>query len=82
VFLAYIPAFLALFGGSYLIQGGQHALGIPIIVTAVLWMILVGLVSSALTAISQAGLYLYAADGEVPRGYDEDAFRNAFVHAE
>jgi hypothetical protein len=82
VFLANIPGILALFGGGVMIQGGHAMIGIPLIVTGVVWMIVVGLVSSALTAISQAGLYLYAADGEVPRGYDADAFRHAFSHGE
>ncbi len=79
VFLANIPGLLAIFGGGYLIQGGHTVLGIPIIIAGVAWMILVGLVSSALTAISQAGLYLYAADGKVPNGYDPDAFQHAFL---
>ncbi len=80
-FLANIPGLLAIFGGGYLIQAGQQILGIAIIVTGIVWIILVGLVSSALTAISQAGLYLYAADGEIPDGYDSSAFEHAFVHA-
>jgi hypothetical protein len=82
VFLANIPGVLAMFGGGYLIQAGQPVLGIPIIIAGVVWMIIVGLVSSALTAISQAGLYLYAADGKVPNGYDQGAFQHAFVHGD
>lgn len=80
VFLAYLPGIFALFGGGALLNGGQQALGAMVLVSGVLWLILVGLVSSALTAIAQAGLYLYAADGEVPQGYDADAFKYAFVH--
>jgi hypothetical protein len=77
-FIATLPAILLLFGGGYVASQVNAALGIALIVVGILGIMLVGLISSALNAIVLAALYLYAADGEVPRQFDNALLRDAF----
>jgi len=43
----------------------------------VIYFIVLGLVQSALQAIFQAALFLYARDGQVPPGFEADVLGNA-----
>jgi len=45
---------------------------------ALLYLIAVALVTSALQQVFMAGVYLYAAEGRVPSGFSEDSLRSAF----
>lgn len=46
---------------------------------AVVYLIVLSLVQSALQAIFQAVVYLYAKDGQVPEGFNEEMLRTAMV---
>ena len=70
--LAVIPAGLGVASGEPVLL----AIGIGV---AVLWVILVSLVSAALKAIVIGALYLYASDGTVPEQFDEGLLRASFV---
>lgn len=65
-FVLGIPAFLLVLSGFYL---GGAAIGVLCIVLAAIYLIVLGLIQSALQAIFQTALYLYARDGQVPDGF-------------
>ncbi|MFP4027590.1 MAG: DUF6159 family protein [Candidatus Brocadiia bacterium] len=73
-FMLSLPAavfvFLGFLGGTALTLSAGIAV-------AVLYMIIIGLVQSALQGIFQAALYLYAADQEAPEGFDTSSLSNA-----
>ena len=48
------------------------------IVVAVTWIALVVVVMTALNAVFQAALYLYATTGSVPDGFENSNLRNSF----
>ncbi len=73
-FLLSIPAFALIFLGIYL--GGSVAL-VACIGLAVAYLIVLSLIHSALQAIFQTALYLYARDGQVPEGFRPEVFENA-----
>ena len=79
VFLAILPGIALLFLAAPLMQFGPvwAAVGVGI---GVVWILLVSLASSALSAILKAALYLYAADGKIPHNFDERLARSAFGH--
>ena len=62
--------FLGLFAGSKVIL-------ITCAVSAVVYLIVLALVQSALQAIFQTALYLYARDGHVPEGFHAEVLENA-----
>jgi len=68
-----LPAFALIFLGFYL---GGAAVGITCAVFAVFYLIALSLVHSALQAIFQTALYLYARDGQV-QGFRTDVLQNA-----
>ncbi|MDH3471378.1 MAG: DUF6159 family protein, partial [Acidimicrobiia bacterium] len=75
-FVAVLPAVLVAFLG--ISAGGAGA--VVAIAIAVLWVILVTLVISALSGVFQTALYHYAVDGEVPSGYfSNDALSASFA---
>ncbi|MFO7902255.1 MAG: DUF6159 family protein [Planctomycetota bacterium] len=78
VFLAMLIAAVPLILGVVAVATGMAALGIAGIVLGVGLMILVGVISSALDGILIGALYLYAAEGEVPRHFDGGLLRSAF----
>ncbi|QDU40951.1 hypothetical protein Mal4_53140 [Maioricimonas rarisocia] len=80
IFLATMPGIMMLVGGGFLLAGGSTAGGVVLLSLGVVWILLASLVSSALDAILLAAIYLYAADGEVPRQFDRDLLQHAFVH--
>jgi hypothetical protein len=75
-FLLAIPAIalivLGFFSGSGAVIAACIALG-------VIYLIVLGLVHSALQAIFQAALFLYARDGQVPAGFEADVLGNAMA---
>jgi len=79
VMLAMIPAFIGFVGGAALISNGTAIPGFILIACAIVWIFVVSLVSSALKAILLGALYLYAADGEVPRQFNPTLFEHAFA---
>jgi hypothetical protein len=54
-------------------------LGIGLIAVAVVYLITLGLVNSALETILQSGLYLYATEGQVPNGMDRSVLQQGFT---
>jgi hypothetical protein len=55
------------------------ALGIPLILVALVYLAVLGLVSSALETILLSGLYLFATRGEVPEQMDREVLEHAFT---
>lgn len=78
-FLISLVGFVPLVFGIFLMTGGQTLLGGVLIVCAVLSLIVIALVSSALDSILIAGLYLYAAEGSVPSSFDNTLLSEAFT---
>ena len=78
-FLATLPGGAAIVGGVMLVNGSQQGIGIALLITGGCWLLLVTLVSSALNSILLGALYLYAAEDQVPQGFEERALRNAFA---
>jgi hypothetical protein len=62
----------ALMAGSSVLGGSMMALGF-------VWIFAAVVIGATLQAILTAALYLYASDGQVPRNFDNDLLRNAFV---
>ena len=54
------------------------AVGIALVVVGILFILAVSLVTSALNSIILAALYIYAAEGEIPRQFDSSILRSAF----
>jgi hypothetical protein len=80
VFVASLLAFVPFMLGVMAIASGYTAVGIVAIVVGVLTLLMISLVSSTLNSILIGALYLYAAEGTVPRQFDEALFRDAFAH--
>jgi hypothetical protein len=75
-FLLCIPAFIVAVLGF--MSGSGAGLIIGIILAAV-YLTGLALIQSALQAIFQAALYLYARDGRVPQGFEADALAGAMA---
>ncbi|MEJ2697289.1 MAG: DUF6159 family protein [Candidatus Sulfobium sp.] len=75
-FLLGIPAFLFIVLG---IATGSGAATVFVICLAAVYLIGLALVQSALQAIFQAALYMYARSGEVPQGFSAGLLNNAMV---
>ena len=75
-FLLAIPAFLVIglgiFSGNVALMAGCIGLG-------VIYLVVLGLVQSALQSIFQAAVFLYARDGQVPAGFEAELLGNAMV---
>ncbi len=78
-FLCMLVAIVPLVLGGLALANGQMILGVLGLVCGLLAVMLVSLISSALSSIVIGALYLYAADGEVPQQFDAQALRGAFV---
>jgi hypothetical protein len=76
VFLAYLVALVPLAVGVA-VAGVPGLIG-GALVTVALWIV-ISLASSALNTIVLAAAYLYAAEGSVPRQFDAELLRDAFV---
>jgi hypothetical protein len=79
VFLvALIPLFLLGALAVYAFGNGLAVLGCVAVAAIVILFILISLVSSALSTILLASLYLYAAEGTVPNNFDSQLLEGAF----
>lgn len=79
VFIAMLVAAVPMILGFIALGAGLIALGIAGIIVGICLMVMVALASSALNAILLGALYLYAAEGSVPRQFDGALFEQAFV---
>ncbi len=59
-------------------MAGGVTVGIIAIVPAVIYVIVLSLVQSALQAIFQTVLYMYAQSGQIPSGFDPDTLKGAW----
>jgi hypothetical protein len=73
-FLLAVPAFALMFLGFYL---GGAAVGLVCVGVAAVYLIILALIQSALHAIFQTALYLYARDGAVPEGFRSGVLEGA-----
>lgn len=79
VFLLSLAGILPIVGGVAIIGAGSTTLGGILIGAGVLMLIMTSLVSSALNSIILAALYIYAAEDEMPAGFDSQLVQNAFA---
>ena len=75
-FLLAIPALVVMGLGIF---SGNSALLIGSIGLGAVYLIVLGLVQSALQSIFQAVVFLYARDGQVPQGFEAELLGNAMV---
>lgn len=75
-FLLGIPAFALVVLGVF---AGSAAALVACIAVAVVYLTILGLIQSALQAIFQAALYVYARNGQVPEGFREDGLHHALA---
>ena len=76
-FVLIIPA--ALVAGLFIASGWQLLMAVGIIVAAA-WVAVVMVVLTALNAVFQTALYLYATTGTAPSGFEEAPLAETFVH--
>ena len=76
-FLLIIPA--AVVAGLF-IASGVAVLAVVGIIAAVAWIALVVVVLTALNAIFQTALYLYATTGSLPSGFEQAPLADTFAH--
>jgi len=69
-----LPGLALIFLG---VMAGHPVVMALCVVVAVIYLIVLGLVQSALQSIFQAALYLYARDGQVPEGFRAEVLGNA-----
>lgn len=75
-FLLNIPAIIIIVLG---VMSQTVAIMITCIVIGVIYLLVVGLIQSALQAIFQTAIYLYAKDGQVPEGFDTVLLDEAMI---
>ena len=75
-FLLLIPAFVLIALGIFAASGIAIATCISL---AVIYIIVLALAQSALAAIFQAALYLYARDGQAPAGFETELLTDAMI---
>lgn len=80
-FLAMLPCIGLIVGGVVAIGNDLAIVGAALIVAGVAGLLLVSLISSALSAIIQAAVYMYGANGKVPAGFESTTLRSAFAKA-
>ena len=78
-FLAMLPCFGLIIGGGALAAGNLVAVGVLLIVMGVIGILLVSLISSALSAIVQAAVYMYGSSGQAPSGFETTTLRSTFA---
>lgn len=76
--LLMVLAFIPLIGGIVLATTGMLVVGLSLIIGAVLFFIVMALISATLTGVFQTALYLYARTGQLPNVYDPDVVQYAF----
>jgi hypothetical protein len=77
-FLATLPAIGLIIGGVALLTTSQILGGI-LIALGIVALIVVSLISATLDSVVLAAIYLYAADEEIPSGFDSRLLKNAFA---
>lgn len=77
-FLATLP-FIGLIIGGGVVMMNVTSLGIALIACGVIGLLIVSLVSSALSAIVQAAIYMYGSSGDAPSGFEASNLRGAFA---
>lgn len=65
--------------GGFLVASGVTILGGVLIAVGIIILLLVSLISSALNSIILAALYIYAAEGKDPDGFDANMIKSAFA---
>jgi Family of unknown function (DUF6159) len=78
-FLLMLPAIGLIIGGVMLLANEMMLFGGVLIGLGICVMLVVSLVSSALSAIIQAAVYMYGSSGETPSGFDSGALQAAFA---
>ena len=78
-FLAMLLAIVPVGLGVMAMASGATIPGVVLVALGITLVIVISLVSSALSSILLGALYLYAADGEVPQQFDPSTFENAFL---
>lgn len=78
-FLAMLLAIVPVGLGVMAMASGATIPGVVLVALGITLVIVISLVSSALSSILLVALYLYAADGEVPQQFDPSTFENAFL---
>jgi hypothetical protein len=69
----------ALIAGGGALMAESPVLGGSVMALGFVWIFAAVVIGATLQAILTAALYLYASDGQVPRNFDNDLLRNAFV---
>jgi len=82
LFLLAIPIFLVAIVGVYCLATGLIPVGAVLLAAALVGFLMYLAVSAALHTIMLAALYEYAADGQVPEGFDRRVMRGAFEERE
>jgi len=72
-------ALIPLVAGIFLMSNNMVALGLLLLVMAVLYWIVVAVAGSAVTTIYQTALYLYSRHDTVPVGFNAEYMRSAFA---
>jgi hypothetical protein len=72
-----IPAILLLVAAGMTGTLGRSSLGVVVFGVAVLYLLALGVVQSALMTIFQTSLYLYARDGKAPEGFEAGVLSGA-----
>ncbi len=76
-FLGSLLGMLPIAAGVMMMQASPVAGGV-LIAVGILWILLVSLISSALSSILLAALYIYAAEGKMPEHFDSQMIQGAF----
>lgn len=79
LFLVALPIILVLIAGGYLLATGHVPAGVALLIAGGVLLLVYTAVSAALHTILLAALYQYAADGQVPEGFERRAFSGAFA---
>lgn len=78
-FLAMLPGFFLIFLGIYGIVAWGVAAGIVMIVIAVVYILMIGIIASAAEAVLVAALYRFATTGKISEDFQGFAFEQPFV---
>ena len=78
-FLLSLVGALPVIGGIALLGAGHTVPGGILIALGIILVLLASLITSALESIILAALYIYAAEGQQPQGFDSELVRTAFA---
>lgn len=78
-FLLSVIGIVPILAGVALMSSDMAVLGMTLITLGIVWVLAVSLISSALGSIILAALYIYAAEGQVPREFDSSLIHRAFA---